>query len=241
MSEHREWIPLREAFDLVAATPEIETRARAWLEDYPKGWDINAAGVQRWLAAFVENWTIADAINLVTEEAISEGGRTAALRFRGLRGETENERSSVPAEWFEERRSGCVSLRRGVDPDSDTLTFAPLHQVQDDDFVSAVDFQVDDREPAPCWRDVLVESSTLETFLNGLAPQRDKSGGQSFDEADAVLIAEMHAMITSGAARSAIDAARQVAGRARRLGKVESVVDRLRRDYGKKHPTSKRR
>jgi len=48
-------------------------------------------------------------------------------------------------------------------------------------------------------------------------------------------------LITSGQAKSAEDAARQVADKAKKLGTIESVVERLRKAYGRKYPQHRRR
>jgi hypothetical protein len=69
----------------------------------------------------------------------------------------------------------------------------------------------------------------------------DKSGGQSFTAADDALIEEMRAMIQNGKAKNVTDAARVVAPKARRLGSLDSAVERLQRRYGRKHPTRQRR
>jgi hypothetical protein len=64
--------------------------------------------------------------------------------------------------------------------------------------------------------------------------QRSKRGsrsGSGWDKADVPLIAEMDALIKSGNARSANDAARQVAKRAKGDGTLESKQTRLRKAY----------
>lgn len=70
----------------------------------------------------------------------------------------------------------------------------------------------------------------------------DKSGGQSFQNDDAVLIEEMRTLIQGGKAKGAQSAAAMVEPKAQRLGrKKDSVIDRLRRGYGRKYPTRKPR
>jgi hypothetical protein len=68
----------------------------------------------------------------------------------------------------------------------------------------------------------------------------DRSGGQSFETDDLPLIEEMRSLIAQGKAKNASDSARQVAPKAKRLGDIESAVERLRRAYGREYPTRKR-
>ncbi len=77
-------------------------------------------------------------------------------------------------------------------------------------------------------------------MLPTLRPPIDKSGGQSFAGADAALVEEMRSLIEQGTAKNVSDAARQVAAKAKRLGGIESTIERLRRAYGQKYPTRKR-
>lgn len=68
----------------------------------------------------------------------------------------------------------------------------------------------------------------------------DKSGGQSFKAADAVLVEEMRSLILQDTAKNVSDAARQLSRKAMGLGSDDSKVERLRRLYGAKYPTRKK-
>lgn len=147
MSEAREWIPLGEAFDRIAATVAVRDEAKKRQPKLPNGWDI------------------ADAINLATEEVMSGAGRLGKLRFRGLKTKYARKHFPVPTTWFGARAGNEVVAPRGVDPDADQLWFTPLHQVQDEDFIAAVEFEVKERADVPRWYDVFVQTETLNTFL----------------------------------------------------------------------------
>ncbi|MDA9529887.1 hypothetical protein [Bradyrhizobium sp. CCBAU 25338] len=71
----------------------------------------------------------------------------------------------------------------------------------------------------------------------GVSAMPDKSGGQSFKAQDAVLVEEMRLLITKGEVSSVTAAARAVTSKAQKLGSEESVVERLRRAYGRQYPT----
>jgi hypothetical protein len=89
-------------------------------------------------------------------------------------------------------------------------------------------------------RHITFESDPSETS-RGDNPSPDKSGGQSFAAKDAALIEEMRALIETGKAKSASAAASAVVSKAKKLGSDESAAERLRRRYGRKYPTRKRR
>ena len=67
MSESREWISLGEAFDLIVTTPVIKARAKERLPYLTRDFDIS------------------DAINLETEDAMSESGLDGGMQFRGMK------------------------------------------------------------------------------------------------------------------------------------------------------------
>lgn len=107
MSE--KWSPLGEAFELIAATPVIEARAQERLPYLCRYFDIT------------------DAVKLETEDAMSCAGQSGSLEFEGQ----QNERAkdlSIPKEWFEARARRWIYTPRGVEPDSNQLWLAPLHQ-----------------------------------------------------------------------------------------------------------------
>lgn len=63
---------------------------------------------------------------------------------------------------------------------------------------------------------------------------------RSFLESDTPLLEEMNELIVRGEVKSVEDAANQVAPRAKRLGSLESAVQRLQRRFGAKYPQRKR-
>lgn len=69
------------------------------------------------------------------------------------------------------------------------------------------------------------------------SPTPDKSGGQSFEAQDRVLVEEMRALITRGEAKNVSAAARAVLPKAQKIGTDESAEERLRRAYGREYPT----
>jgi hypothetical protein len=69
------------------------------------------------------------------------------------------------------------------------------------------------------------------------SPIPDKSGGQSFEAQDLVLVEEMRALILRGNAKNVSAAARAVLPKAQKLGTDESAEERLRRAYGRKYPS----
>lgn len=148
MTERREWIPLGEAFDLIALTPVIKTRAD-----------------ERVLA---RRSKITDMINLETEDAMSEAGLNGGLQFRGLKAKHAKALIPVPSEWFGVRARRWVRTPRGVDPDGNELWFAPLHQEQDNSFVVAASFAAQNGVKPQRWFKVQVRTTTLETFLKTL-------------------------------------------------------------------------
>jgi hypothetical protein len=68
----------------------------------------------------------------------------------------------------------------------------------------------------------------------------DKSGGQSFRDADDVIVEKMRAAIQSGVVSSASSAAWMFVGEAKRNGSDESTHERLRKRYGAKYPSRRR-
>jgi RES domain-containing protein len=115
------WSPLGEAFDLIAATPVIEARAQERLP---------------YLSRYLD---ITDAVKLETEDAMSCAGLSGALQFEGRQKERAKD-SSIPTEWFEARARRWIYTPRGVEPDSNQLWFAPLHQEQDKNFDIVANF-----------------------------------------------------------------------------------------------------
>ena len=88
-----------------------------------------------------------------------------------------------------------------------------------------------------------LELSCQTSELQPLAPkpiENNKSGGQSFADFDAPFIEEMRELFISKKAKSVYVAASIVAPRAKSLGTLDSVVDRLRKAYGRKYPTRPR-
>jgi hypothetical protein len=148
MTERREWILLGEAFDLIALTPAIKTRA-----------------AERVLA---RRSKIADVINLETEDAMSEAGLNGGLQFRGLKAKHAKALIPVPPEWFGVRARRWVRTPRGVDPDDNELWFAPLHQEQDNSFVVAASFAAQNGVKPQRWFKVQVRTTTLEIVLKTL-------------------------------------------------------------------------
>jgi hypothetical protein len=70
----------------------------------------------------------------------------------------------------------------------------------------------------------------------------DRSGGQSFEKADAPLVERMRGLIKNKDARSVTVAANMVASEAKTLGaQPDSVIRRLRARYARKYPTRPRR
>ena len=67
------------------------------------------------------------------------------------------------------------------------------------------------------------------------------AASRSFAEEDAKLIAKMRMLVTNGKAKSAQHAAELVAREAQRLGTPESVIERLRKRYGREYPQRRRR
>ncbi len=122
-----------------------------------------------------DGWDAADAINLVTEAAMSAAGRLGKLRFRGLKTVYARKHFPVPTTWFGARAGNEVVAPRGVDPDADQLWFTPLQQVQDEDFTAAVEFEVKERAEVPRWYDVFVQTETLDTFLTTLGATMPES------------------------------------------------------------------
>ncbi|MBR0790091.1 hypothetical protein JQ631_13520 [Bradyrhizobium manausense] len=141
---------MSDAFDLVAGTSLMELRAKTILLQLPSAWSLS------------------DAIGLVTEEGMSEAARVGHLQFSGLRTESAKAHDLVPTTWFEARAGKTVVAPRGFDTDHDMLCFTPLHQVQDEDFDLAADFEIKDRAKPSRWYDVLTETTTLEAFLGVL-------------------------------------------------------------------------
>lgn len=134
-------------------------------------------------------YSLYDVINLVTEEAMSEAGRTGALQFSGRKSEYATKESCVPSAWFEARGGSSITSPRGVDPDRDMLRFSPLHDPLHDDFDEALTFEVQGREAIPCWFNVTVQAKSLSSFLsaNGGAiptaePTRRRPSGKAIND-----------------------------------------------------------
>jgi hypothetical protein len=153
MTERREWMPLGEAFDLIAAAPVIKARADERLLDLPRQFDIT------------------DAINLETEDAISEAGLDGGMQFRGFKAKHAKTHIPVPQEWFGARARRWVRTPRGVDPDNNELWLAPLHQEQDKNFAMAANFAAQKHVKPQRWFKVQVQTKTLETFLRMLGSE----------------------------------------------------------------------
>ncbi|WP_139372924.1 hypothetical protein [Nitrobacter vulgaris] len=137
-----------EAFDLIALTPKIKLRADE--------------------RVFARRSEIDDVINLETEDAMSEAGLNGRLEFRGLKAKHGKALIPVPPEWFGVRARRWVRTPRGIDPDSNELWFAPLHQEQDNSFVVAASFAAQNGVHPQRWFKVQVRTKTLETFLKTL-------------------------------------------------------------------------
>jgi hypothetical protein len=86
-------------------------------------------------------------------------------------------------------------------------------------------------------------SECLKRAAEAIAPPPGSALGdksRSFAKGDEKLIGEMHKMVKSNKAKSVLDAARQVAPRAQKLGTEESAIERLQRKYGAKFPQRRR-
>jgi len=150
MSESREWISLGEAFDLIVTTPVIKARAKERLPYLTRDFDIS------------------DAINLETEDAMSESGLDGGMQFRGMKAKHAKALIPIPTEWFEARARRWIRTPRGIDPDSNELWFAPLHQEQDKNFDLAANFADQGHVKPQRWFKVEVQTKTLKTFLETL-------------------------------------------------------------------------
>ncbi|HWM83568.1 MAG TPA: hypothetical protein VNQ56_16025 [Pseudolabrys sp.] len=147
MSESREWMPLGEAFALIATTPVIRARAEERLVDLTRHFDIT------------------DAINLEAEDAMSEAGLNGGIQFRGQKAKHAKAPIPVPTEWFGARARRWIRTPRGIDSDSNELWLAPLHQEQDKNFDLAANFAAQKPVKPQRWFKVQVQTKTLSTFL----------------------------------------------------------------------------
>jgi hypothetical protein len=140
---------LNEAFHLIADAAATKINAKIKLIQLPACYSLY------------------DAINLVTEEAMSEAGRTGSLQFSGWKSEYAAKERRVPTTWFEARGGSSITSPRGVDPDNDMLLFSPLHNPLHDDFDEAVAFEVQGYDASPRWFNVTVQAGNLSAFLSG--------------------------------------------------------------------------
>jgi hypothetical protein len=186
MSENREWIPLGEVFDLIAAAPVIKARA------------------EERLPYLTRDFYIFDAINLETEDAMSQAGLDGGMQFRGMKAERAKALIPVPMEWFGAQARRWVRTPRGIDPDNNELWFAPLHQEQGKNFDLAANFSAQGQVKPQRWFKVQVQTETLSAFLKTLdsampeaEPKTRRPSAQVLRETVATLNAS-GALVTEG-------------------------------------------
>ncbi|MEW6257787.1 MAG: hypothetical protein AB1592_17680 [Pseudomonadota bacterium] len=140
-----------------------------------------AEGVRRELPG---EWTDNDAQALALEILLSNAGLDGRLRFSGVG--PDNNRASIPSTYFNPQLRRGHTSHRGFNPETNQISFAPLHDVQDEVFDAACEQAVQHPDLYHDWEEVEVEAASLSTFLRevrecvvaDVAPEKGKRGAK---------------------------------------------------------------
>lgn len=99
---------------------------------------------------------------------MSESGLDGRLQFRGRKAKHAKEIIPVSTDWFGAQAARWVKIPRGIDPDSNELWFAPLHQEQDKKFDLSASFAAQKHVKPQTWFKVQVQMKTLKLFPKAL-------------------------------------------------------------------------
>lgn len=150
---NRDWIkgrvtvPLAEAWANALSLPPLKEQATELKAELPE-------------------WPDHDREALALEIMFSNAGLNGDLEFRGIG--TNGERRDIPATYFDPSRVNGFTLHRGFDAGCNEITFAALHDVQDESFEAAAQQTSQYPELYHGWREVEVVVVTLAAFLDEL-------------------------------------------------------------------------
>lgn len=129
-------------------------------------------------------WTDNDAQALALEILLSNAGLDGRLRFSGI--SRDGDRVSIQSTYFNPQLRHGQTSHRGFNPETNEVSFVPVHDVHDEVFDAACEQAVQHPDLYPDWEEVEVEAASLSTFLREVhacvagegSPERKKRGAK---------------------------------------------------------------
>lgn len=129
-------------------------------------------------------WTDNDAQALALEILLSNAGLDGRLRFSGI--SRDGDRVSIPSTYFNPQLRHGYTSHRGFNPETNEVSFVPVHDVHDEVFDSACEQAVQHPDRYPDWEEIEVEAASLPAFLREVhacvagegSPERKKRGAK---------------------------------------------------------------
>ncbi len=109
------------------------------------------------------HWTDDDVNALALEILFSEAGLNGDLAFIGVG--PDGRRVGIPSSYFNPSLRGPYTLHRGFNPDMNSITFVPLHDVQDGAFDEASRQSMEFPNLYHDWEEVEIIAEKLTLFL----------------------------------------------------------------------------
>lgn len=111
-------------------------------------------------------WTDNDAQALALEILLSNAGLDGRLRFSGI--SRDGDRVSIQSTYFNPQLRHGQTSHRGFNPETNEVSFVPVHDVHDEVFDFACEQAVQHRDLYHDWEEVEIEAASLSTFLREL-------------------------------------------------------------------------
>lgn len=130
------------------------------------------------------DWPDHDAQALALEILLSNAGLDGRLRFSGIG--PNNNRASIPSTYFNPQLKRGYTSHRGFNPETNEISFAPMHDVHDEIFDAACEQAVQHPDLYHDWEEVEVEVTSLPAFLREISedvgednwPEKKKRGAK---------------------------------------------------------------
>lgn len=125
------------------------------------------------LRADLPDWGDDDLLALALEVVLSNAGFSGHLLFRGTG--PDGTRVDIPSPYFDPSRVRGFTLQRGFDPECNEITFAPLHDEQDDAFIQAGQQIAQEPELYHDWMEVELDCEKLAAWLREVDPDNSEA------------------------------------------------------------------
>lgn len=119
------------------------------------------------------DWDNDDLLALALEIILNDAALTGHFLFRGSG--PDRRRVDIPATYFDSSRVRGFTSHRGFDPECDEITFAPLHDEQDDAFIQAGQQAAQEPELYHDWMEVELDCERLSAWLREAHPDNDEA------------------------------------------------------------------